>query len=119
MGQLTNILLKSEAPESKGEDIEGPSSQSGPLRAFYEEHSIVKETVASNSVSVSVRHSQETDKRVLFIETDLPGDVVVHWGVCRDESKSWEIPAEPYPPETAIFKNNKALRTVLQVYSGR
>ncbi|KAK8604393.1 hypothetical protein V6N13_099337 [Hibiscus sabdariffa] len=40
-------------------------------------------------------------------------DVVVHWGVCRDDATRWEIPAAPYPPETTLFKN-KALHTLLQ-----
>ncbi|KAL0408668.1 UNVERIFIED_CONTAM: Alpha-amylase 3, chloroplastic [Sesamum radiatum] len=113
LGQLSSMLLKPEAAESKGEDIGELSLQKRPLQSFYEEHSVVKEIVSCNTVSVSVRHCQEKAKNILCLETDLPGDVVVHWGVCRDESKSWEIPAEPYPPETIIFKN-KALRTLLQ-----
>ncbi|KAL0327196.1 UNVERIFIED_CONTAM: Alpha-amylase 3, chloroplastic [Sesamum angustifolium] len=118
LGPLASILLKPEAAESKGEDIGELSLQNRPLQSFYEEHSVVKEIVACNTVSVSVRHCQEKAKNILYLETDLPGDVVVHWGVCRDESKSWEIPVEPYPPETIIFKN-KALRTLLQQKNDR
>ncbi|KAG8383113.1 hypothetical protein BUALT_Bualt05G0151000 [Buddleja alternifolia] len=113
LGINSNTLLKPEAAESKGEDIGELSLLKRPLQGFYEEHSVVKETVANNSVSVSVTHCLEKAKNVLYIETDLPGDVVVHWGVCRDESQNWEIPGEPYPPETKTFKN-KALRTLLQ-----
>ncbi|EYU22438.1 hypothetical protein ABFS82_05G010800 [Erythranthe guttata] len=113
VAQLTTVLVKPEAAESKGDDIGGVRLQRGPLQSFYEEFSVVKETVNSNSISVSVKHTEEKDKCVLYIETDLPGDVVVHWGVCRDESKKWEIPVEPYPPGTIVFKN-KALRTLLQ-----
>ncbi|PIN17014.1 Alpha-amylase [Handroanthus impetiginosus] len=113
VGQLSNKLLKPEAAESKGEDIGKLNLRSRPLQGFYEEHSVFKEIVAFNSLSVSVRHCQEKAKNVLYIETDLLGDVVVHWGVCKDESRNWEIPAEPYPPETTVFRN-KALRTLLQ-----
>lgn len=65
-------------------------------------------------MSVSVRQCPDTAKNILYLETDLPGDVVVHWGVCRDDAKNWEIPAAPHPPETTVFKN-KALRTLLKV----
>ncbi|KAF3971426.1 hypothetical protein ACB098_03G165000 [Castanea mollissima] len=50
-------------------------------------------------------------------KTDLPGDVVIHWGVCLDGAKKWEIPSAPYPPETIAFKD-KALRTRLQPKEG-
>ncbi|KAL0447072.1 UNVERIFIED_CONTAM: Alpha-amylase 3, chloroplastic [Sesamum latifolium] len=87
LGQLSSILLKPEAAESKGEDIEELSLQKRPLQSFYEEHSVVKEIVACNTVSVSVRHCQEKAKNILCLETDLPGDVVVHW--VSAEMKRW------------------------------
>ncbi|KAG8383112.1 hypothetical protein BUALT_Bualt05G0150900 [Buddleja alternifolia] len=110
--EISNIFLKP-AAEPKGENIRDPGLRKKSLQVFYKEHSVVKEIVANNSVSVSVTQCLEKAKNVLYIETDLPGDVVVHWGVCRDESKNWEIPGEPYPPETNIFKD-KALRTLLK-----
>ncbi|CAI9779330.1 unnamed protein product [Fraxinus pennsylvanica] len=116
LGQISNILLKSEAANSK-EDIGERSSQKRGLQGFYEEQAVVKETLVDNSVSVSVRHCLETAKNLLNIETDLPGDVIVHWGICKDEGKTWEIPSEPYPPETSMFKD-KALRTRLQRKNG-
>lgn len=75
---------------------------------------ISKHVAGDNSVSVTARKCPETSKNIVSIETDLPGDVTVHWGVCKNGSKKWEIPAEPYPEETSLFKN-KALRTRLQV----
>ncbi|KAI3467396.1 hypothetical protein Pfo_024059 [Paulownia fortunei] len=113
LGQISNMLLKSEAADCKGDDIRESNLQKRPLQGFYEEHSVFKEIFTDNSMSVSVRHCLERAKHVLYIETDIPGDVVIHWGVCRDEGKNWEIPSEPYPPETFMFKN-KALRTLLQ-----
>lgn len=62
----------------------------------------------------AVQKCPETAKNLLYIETDLPGDVIIHWGLCKDDGKNWEIPAEPYPAETTVFKN-KALRTSLKV----
>ncbi|KAL6983542.1 Alpha-amylase A type-3, variant 2 [Sarracenia purpurea var. burkii] len=114
-GQLSSMILKSEEAQSKGED--DPNQKKKRLEGFYEEHSIVKEILISNSLSVSVRRCPETAKNLLYMETDLPGDVVVHWGVCKDDHKKWDIPAEPYPDETIVFKNN-ALRTLLKQKEG-
>lgn len=96
-------------------DLKEPIQGKRCLQEFSEEHPIVKETGVDNFVSVSIKRSLETANNLLYINTDLPGDVVVHWGVCKGESKRWEIPAEPYPSGTILFKN-KALRTQLQVY---
>ncbi|MBA0744022.1 hypothetical protein Gogos_006664 [Gossypium gossypioides] len=115
--QFSNVLLKSEAShaDSQNNSIESKDSKNKNrcLEGFYEEQSIVKEVSVGNLVSVAVRKSPETGKVIVCLETDIPGDVVVHWGVCRDDAKIWEIPAAPYPPETTVFKN-KALRTLLQ-----
>lgn len=117
-GQLSNLLLKSEVVDTKSEENSskfGEPSLKRPLEGFYVEHPTVKESFVDNSVKVSLRQCPETSKNLLYMETDLPGDVVVHWGVCRDEGKNWEVPAEPHPDETITFKN-KALRTLLQVH---
>ncbi|KAI7995098.1 hypothetical protein LOK49_LG11G01219 [Camellia lanceoleosa] len=120
LGQLSSVLLKSEGAHPKGEDSSEsryPNQKNKSLEGFYEEHSIVREVLISNSVTVSVRKCPEMAKNLLYMETDLPGDVVVHWGVCKDDGKKWEIPAEPYPAETIVFKN-KALRTLLKKKGG-
>ncbi|KAF8021518.1 hypothetical protein BT93_G1840 [Corymbia citriodora subsp. variegata] len=117
LGQLSNILLKGKASEYKDKeassDLEVSKQKVQCLEGFYEELAIVKAISIQNSVNVSVKICPKTAKTLVYLETDLPGDVIVHWGVCRDDSKKWEIPAAPYPPETKIFKN-KALRTLLQ-----
>ncbi|XP_057777113.1 alpha-amylase 3, chloroplastic isoform X2 [Salvia miltiorrhiza] len=113
LGQISNLPLETESADGKGNDIKESNLEKRPLQGFYEEHSVFKEICTDNLMSVSVSHCTEKDKHLLYIETDLPGDVVIHWGVCRDEGKNWEVPAEPYPPETIIFKN-KALQTLLQ-----
>ncbi|KAL1806351.1 hypothetical protein ACET3Z_029419 [Daucus carota] len=116
LGQLSSMILQSEGVDSDGvkssNDPKGTSPRSS-LKSFCEEHPIVKETLFDNAVKVSVSTCPETAKKLLYMETDLPGDIVVHWGVCKDESKKWEIPAEPHPVKTTNFKN-KALRTILQ-----
>lgn len=118
LGQLSNMLLKAEGSHPKVQDSSSVSGDDGQqikcITGFYEEHSIVKEVKVDNSVKVSVKKCPETAKNLLYLETDLNGDVVVHWGVCRDDNKTWEIPAAPHPPETKPFKK-KALRTLLQV----
>ncbi|KAL0364076.1 UNVERIFIED_CONTAM: Alpha-amylase 3, chloroplastic [Sesamum angustifolium] len=113
LGQISNVILKSNAADYKEDDIVESNLQKRPLQVFYEEHSVFKEFFTDNVISISVRYCLERAKNILFIETDLPGDVVIHWGVHKDDSKSWEISPEPYPPETTLFKN-KALRTLLQ-----
>ncbi|XWS34048.1 hypothetical protein CRYUN_Cryun21dG0005700 [Craigia yunnanensis] len=117
LGQFSNMLLKAEASpaNSQNSSSESKDSKKGTrqLEGFYEEQSIVKEVSIGNLVSIAVRKSPDATKNVLYLETDIPGDVLVHWGVCRNDARTWEIPAAPYPPETAVFKN-KALRTLLQ-----
>ncbi|CDP00291.1 unnamed protein product [Coffea canephora] len=120
-GQLSNMLLKSEGAENKMDftscESKAPPQQNSRLEGFYEEHPIVRETLVDNSVTVSVTQCPETAKNLLYIETDLPGDVIVHWGVCKDKGRKWELPEQPYPSETKVFKN-KALRTLLQRKEG-
>ncbi|GFS42073.1 alpha-amylase-like 3 [Actinidia rufa] len=114
--QLSSLLLKSEEAHPNGEDSSesrDPSKKTKRLEGFYEEYSIVREVLINNLVSVSSRKCPKTAKYLLHIETDIPGDVVIHWGVCKDDGEKWEIPAEPYPAETIAFKN-KALRTLLK-----
>lgn len=118
LGQLSNIHLKQ---EKSGAEVKKESKSSSDstkerkgLQEFYEEMPISKHVSDDNSVSVTARKCPETSKNIVSIETDLPGDVTVHWGVCKNGSKRWEIPSEPYPEETSLFKN-KALRTHLQV----
>ncbi|XP_031286260.1 alpha-amylase 3, chloroplastic isoform X1 [Pistacia vera] len=121
LGQISNKLDKAEASQSKDQDskteFKEPKRENMRLEGFYEELAIVKEVVTHNTVIVSVRKCLETAKNLLYLETDLPGDVVIHWGVCRDDTKKWEIPAASHPPETIVFKN-KALRTLLKPREG-
>ncbi|XP_058105304.1 alpha-amylase 3, chloroplastic [Magnolia sinica] len=117
LDQISTILLKPEGSRPKGEesvvDSKDAKQQNRRVEGFYEECSILKEEPTQNFVTVSVRNCDETDKNVVRFDTDLPGDVVVHWGVCRDDKKRWEIPAAPHPPQTNIFRK-KALQTLLQ-----
>lgn len=116
---MSDMLLQSEGPEGRdegsGEEASAePTLANRLLEGFYEEQLIVKKVPVCNSLSVSVKKCSETDKNIVSIETDLSGDVVVHWGVCRDNATKWEVPVAPHPPNTELYKN-KALRTRLQV----
>lgn len=115
---LPNMLLKAEELPSKDQDSSSDSKdakqENKHVQGFYQEQPITKQVVIQNSATVSVTKCFKTAKNLLYLETDLPGEVVVHWGVCRDDAKNWEISAGPYPPETTVFKN-RALRTLLQV----
>lgn len=113
---MSNLILNPETDDSKGDSLkESNYMKERPLQGFYIDHTIFKEVITDNLLNVSVKHELETSKNVLYIETDIPGDVVIHWGLCRDEDRNWVVPDEPYPPETILFKN-KALRTQLQVF---
>jgi len=118
LGQISNILLKSEATHDKDQDDNSGSIntkvENSQLEGFYVDLSITKEVIVENSISVSIRKCSETAKNILYLETDIPGDILLHWGVCRDDLKWWEIPPAPHPPETIAFKD-RALRTKLQV----
>ncbi|KAF4358054.1 hypothetical protein G4B88_009617 [Cannabis sativa] len=121
LGQLSNIFITKEQLDSKDEDssmdsIE-PIKEKKILEGFYEEIPIAKKVDVHNSITVSVRKCPDTEKILLSMETDILGNVVVHWGVCTDDAKNWELPSSPYPPDTVIFKD-KALRTLLQPKEG-
>ncbi|KAL9246416.1 hypothetical protein vseg_019954 [Gypsophila vaccaria] len=117
LGQLSNLNLNGEGSQQSGkENDEAPSESpvaNKPLEAFNVELPISKTIPVSNSLSVSVKKCAETSKHLIHLETDLPGNVIVHWGVCLNNSKKWELPLTPHPPNTEVFKN-KALRTQLQ-----
>ncbi|KAM1280137.1 hypothetical protein TB2_020666 [Malus domestica] len=122
LGKLSNVFVKAESSNSKDQDSSGsesrhPQQKTTCVEGFYEELPIAKEISVNNSVTVSVSKCPETAKNLLYLETDLPDNAVVHWGVCRDDTKTWEIPAAPHPPETVVFKD-KALRTRLQQKEG-
>jgi alpha-amylase len=118
LGPLSNLLLKAEASHTNGAGSSTESrdlkQESWSLEGFNEEQPIAKQVAIDNSVTVNVRKCPETSKNILYVETDLPGNVVIHWGVCRDDTKKWEIPAGPHPPDTMAFRD-KALQTRLQV----
>ncbi|KAK7386948.1 hypothetical protein VNO78_27345 [Psophocarpus tetragonolobus] len=117
LGQISNILLKSDATHDKVQDDNSgsinPKVENSQLEGFYVELPISKEVIVDNSISVSIRKCSETAKNILNLETDIPGDILLHWGVCRDDLRWWEIPSAPHPPETIAFKD-RALRTKLQ-----
>ncbi|KAG2702261.1 hypothetical protein I3760_06G081800 [Carya illinoinensis] len=119
-GPLSNLVLGAEVSHTNDSDgtneFREPKQESRSLEGFYEQP-IAKHVALENSVTVSVRKCPETAKSLLYVETDLPGDVVIHWGVYRDDAKRWEIPSGPHPPETIFFRD-KALRTRLQPKEG-
>ncbi|XP_061342404.1 alpha-amylase 3, chloroplastic-like isoform X2 [Gastrolobium bilobum] len=117
LGRISNILLKSEGTDDKVQDnnseSRGPKQENSQLEGFYVELPITKEVTVNNSISVSIRKCSETAKNLLYLETDITGDILLHWGVCRDDLRMWEVPPAPHPPKTVAFKD-RALRTQLQ-----
>ncbi|KAK4263408.1 hypothetical protein QN277_028819 [Acacia crassicarpa] len=117
LGQLSNILLRTDTTHNKGQENSSESRDSkeenSQLEGFYFELPIAKQILVDKSVSVSIRNCPEMAKNLIYLETDIPGDIVLHWGVCRNDPRKWEIPPAPHPPETIVFKD-RALRTPLQ-----
>ncbi|KAG9451824.1 hypothetical protein H6P81_004728 [Aristolochia fimbriata] len=117
LGQISNLLLNPEGVRLKTVDNsdEAKSPQRNQhLEGFYEELSILKEEPVTNSLTVSILSSVDAQKNIVCFDTDLPGEIVVHWGVNRlGDKKNWEIPDGPHPPGTKSFRK-KALQTVLQ-----
>lgn len=107
--QISSLLLKPKGSRSKEELF-----QNRQITGFYEEYPILKDELVHNSMTVTVKKSNVTDKNLVHIDTDIPGNVVVHWGVRRENKKHWEVPSAPHPPSTKIFRK-KALQTLLQV----
>lgn len=107
------MFFKSKEDNSESRD---PKQENNQLEGFYVEIPITKEVPINNFISVSIKKYFESEavKNLLYFETDLPGDVVLQWGVCRDDSRRWKVPPPPYPPQTVAFKD-KALRTRLKV----
>lgn len=116
--QISNGLLKLEATDDKVQDnnrvSESPKLESSQVEGFSVELALTKEVTLNNSISVSIKKSSETAKNILELETDIPGDVFLHWGACRDDLRKWEAPPAPHPSETVAFKET-ALRTKLKV----
>ncbi len=94
-------------PDDKG-------SRTKHISGFYEEYPILKTVYVQNFITVNVRENNGTTKHAVEFDTDIPGEVIIHWGVCKDNTMTWEIPPEPHPPATKIFRQ-KALQTMLQV----
>ncbi|CAJ1931707.1 unnamed protein product [Sphenostylis stenocarpa] len=113
--QIYNMFPKSKAGENESSEYRVSERENNQPKGFYEEVYVTKKVLVNNSISVSTKKCFESGsvKDLLYFETDLPGDVVIHWGVCTDASRRWEIPPPPYPPGTVAFKD-KALRTQLR-----
>ncbi|WOL02990.1 alpha-amylase 3, chloroplastic [Canna indica] len=117
LNQISSLLPKAEGSSSKQKDSAGEVRdtmiQNRHISQFSEEISISKQLLVTNSMTVSVRKSDDTDKKIIQFDTDLPGDVIVHWGVCTNDGRKWVIPSTPHPPTTKIFRQ-KVLQTLLQ-----
>ncbi|PKA50955.1 Alpha-amylase 3, chloroplastic [Apostasia shenzhenica] len=111
LNQLSNFLMKHDV--SDFEDQENNSNIHQILmKDYYEEYSVIKAEFAQNSLTVTVK-SGGANKMLVYFDTDVPGDVTIHWGVCKDKNIRWELPSAPFPPSTRIFRQ-KALQTALQ-----
>eukprot|EP01018_Ginkgo_biloba_P011704 Gb_02250 [translate_table: standard] len=118
LDRMSGMFLKPKQSAPQDLDIRndnGDSSCSNECDGVaYEEYKLSKETVVENFVTVSVRKSKEKRLNLVSFDTDLPGDVVLHWGVCRNDSKKWEILMQSqYPSNTTVYRR-RALQTPLQ-----
>ncbi|BAS74024.1 Os01g0715400, partial [Oryza sativa Japonica Group] len=115
LGHLSNVLQKPEGPIAEPHKTvpDDKGSRTKHISGFYEEYPILKTVYVQNFITVNVRENNGTTKHAVEFDTDIPGEVIIHWGVCKDNTMTWEIPPEPHPPATKIFRQ-KALQTMLQ-----
>lgn len=90
--------------------------KNGLLEGYHKEYSICKEEQVTNSVTVAIMRNEGENTNHLLFDTDIPGEVIVHWGVCKGDDKSWHIPKTPHPPKSRVFRK-KAVQTLLQVHT--
>lgn len=115
---MSGMFLKPEesppqAPEN-GSEIEDANHSNQRGDGVCKEYKLSKETVLENFLKVSVHKNTEEKLNLVSFDTDLPGDVVLHWGVCKDDAKRWEILLQSeYPSDTIVFRR-RALQTTLQ-----
>ena len=55
--------------------------------------------------------SEEDGAQVIRLETELPGKVLLHWGVQRNENDSWALPDDSSRPEGTLVYRSRALQT--------
>ncbi|KAG0488853.1 hypothetical protein HPP92_007664 [Vanilla planifolia] len=118
--QIANLLLKPGVShcidEESNPNVIDPMQKLKHNSDIYEEYSIIKEEFSQNYLGVTVRRSSEADKTLFYFDTNVPGDVIIHWGVCKDEKEYGNTPS-PFPPSTTVFRQ-KALQTILQSKPG-
>ncbi|KAK3161754.1 hypothetical protein QOZ80_1BG0081010 [Eleusine coracana subsp. coracana] len=114
-GTLGPVMKEHEGSNAQPQKtVPGNADLSGKhILGFCEEYPILKSDYVQNFVTVTVRKDNETHKKLVEFDTDIPGEVIIHWGVCKGNTLAWEIPPEPHPPTTKIFRQ-KALQTSLQ-----
>lgn len=117
LSQISSLLIKPEESPSNAQENDDESEDNKLevrlIEGYFEEYPISKEVPVQNSITVTVKKIKDADKNEIEFDTDVPGKVVIHWGVCRGSSRSWQIPSPPYPPKSKIFRK-KALQTLLQ-----
>ncbi|KAL4195580.1 hypothetical protein AMTRI_Chr05g65370 [Amborella trichopoda] len=115
--KMPEVLLTAIKREANGQEPNGDGKDARKkaklIEEFYDEYIFMKEKMVGNYLTVSVQENEEKNKALVLFDTDLPGNVIIHWGVCRDNGKKWEIPQASHPPSTNLFRK-KALQTSLQ-----
>lgn len=118
LDQVSGLFLKSkisspEAMENRSDIADSNHSNQG-NDGVCKEYKLVKETIVENFLKVSMQKNKEKKMSLVSFDTDLPGDVVLHWGVCKDNAKRWEIFVNgQYPSNTNVFRS-RALQTTLK-----
>lgn len=115
---MSGMFLKPEESPSQalenGSAIEDAKRSNEGGDCVCKEYKLSKETVLENFLRVSVQKNTEEKLNLVSFDTDLPGDVVLHWGVCKDDAKRWEILHQgEYASDTIVFRR-RALQTTLQ-----
>lgn len=87
------------------------NSSQGPveaLRQVAKEGSLLFEQVyhLERDKQLAVAVSKDQNRYHLDLITDLPGPLLLHWGVVRGSGKEWHLPpSSMYPSESTVFHN--------------
>ena len=62
-------------------------------------------------LTAQVSVSEEDGAQVVRLESELPGKLLLHWGVQRSDNDSWALPEEGSRPEGSVVYKSRALQT--------
>lgn len=90
------------------------SSRHAPTRCLWNHHTLV------NSSQIMVEDGTEQGLQRITLSTDMPGKLLLHWGVEGGEGykAGWRLPGEASWPEGTVKYKDRALQTPFRYVHG-